>query len=134
MKQMSKGQLKEEVQVQGADEVKDMAEALEIFRRHALEAQRVNLVEKLAEEVQKKNQTLEQTIKDLNTTRNQLVIQEKLASLGQLTSGIAHEIKNPLNFINNFSKLSKELIDELKRRIQQRKNSDSRILVEQCAN
>ena len=114
MKQMSKGQLKEEVQVKGVDEVKDMAEALEIFRKHSLEAQRVNLVEKLAEEVQKKNQTLEQTIKDLNTTRNQLVIQEKLASLGQLTSGIAHEIKNPLNFINNFSKLSKELIDELK--------------------
>ena len=121
MKQMSKGQLKEEVQVQGADEVKDMAEALEIFRRHALEAQRVNLVEKLAEEVQKKNQTLEQTIKDLNTTRNQLVIQEKLASLGQLTSGIAHEIKNPLNFINNFSKLSKELIHELKEELNKEK-------------
>ena len=121
MKQMSKGRLKEEVQVQGADEVKDMAEALEIFRRHSLEAQRVNLVEKLAEEVQKKNQTLEQTIKDLNTTRNQLVIQEKLASLGQLTSGIAHEIKNPLNFINNFSKLSKELIDELKEELNKEK-------------
>ena len=118
MKKMSEGQLKEEVQVQGSDEVKDMAEALEVFRKHALEVQRLNLVESLAEEVQKKNQTLEKTIKDLNTTRNQLVIQEKLASLGQLTSGIAHEIKNPLNFINNFSKLSKELISELKEALQ----------------
>ena len=123
MKKMSEGQLKEEVQVQGSDEVKDMAEALEIFRRHALEVQRLNLVEKLAEEVQKKNQTLEKTIKDLNMTRNQLVIQEKLASLGQLTSGIAHEIKNPLNFINNFSKLSKELIDELKESLQKEQSS-----------
>ena len=114
MREMSKGRLKEEVQIQGSDEVKDMASALEVFRRHALEVQRLNLVEKLAEEVQEKNQTLEKTIKDLNATRNQLVIQEKLASLGQLTSGIAHEIKNPLNFINNFSKISKQLIDELK--------------------
>lgn len=119
MRQMSKGRLKEEVQIQGSDEVKDMAEALEVFRRHALEVQRLNLVEKLAEEVQEKNQTLEKTIKDLNATRNQLVIQEKLASLGQLTSGIAHEIKNPLNFINNFSKISKQLIDELKEELKQ---------------
>ena len=125
MRQMSKGRLNEAVQMQGSDEVKDMAEALEVFRKHALEVQRLNLVEKLAEEVQQKNQTLENTIKDLNTTRNQLVIQEKLASLGQLTSGIAHEIKNPLNFINNFSKLSKELIDDLKEELKKISSSPS---------
>jgi len=55
---------------------------------------------------------LEQTLQELQATQAQLIQQEKLASLGQLTAGIAHEIKNPLNFVNNFSDLSIELIDE----------------------
>lgn len=54
------------------------------------------------------------TLEDLRSTQNQLIAQEKLASLGQLTAGIAHEIKNPLNFVNNFSELSVGLVDELK--------------------
>ncbi len=55
---------------------------------------------------------LEITLKELQATQEQLIQQEKLASLGQLTAGIAHEIKNPLNFVNNFSDLSVELIEE----------------------
>ncbi|GAB5409824.1 MAG: hypothetical protein BalsKO_21890 [Balneolaceae bacterium] len=58
-------------------------------------------------------QQLEKTLHKLETTQDQLVQQEKLASLGQLTAGIAHEIKNPLNFVNNFSELSEELVHEL---------------------
>ncbi|MBL0341464.1 MAG: two-component sensor histidine kinase [Bacteroidetes bacterium] len=61
---------------------------------------------------QKANQKLEKAYQDLETTQQQLVQQEKLASLGQLTAGIAHEIKNPLNFVNNFSSLSSDLIKE----------------------
>jgi two-component system, NtrC family, sensor kinase len=53
-------------------------------------------------------------LEDLRTTQDRLVQTQKLASLGQLTAGIAHEIKNPLNFVNNFSGVSAELIDELK--------------------
>ena len=53
------------------------------------------------------------SLDDLRTAQDRLVQTEKLASLGQLTAGIAHEIKNPLNFVNNFSALSAELIDEL---------------------
>ena len=59
-------------------------------------------------------QELNATLQNLKSTQDQLVAQEKLASLGQLTAGIAHEIKNPLNFVNNFSELSGSLIDELK--------------------
>jgi len=57
---------------------------------------------------------VEASLKDLRTAQDRLVQTEKLASLGQLTAGIAHEIKNPLNFVNNFSAVSVELIDELR--------------------
>jgi len=68
---------------------------------------------RLFEEVQERTRELSQSLEDLRTAQDRLVQTEKLASLGQLTAGIAHEIKNPLNFVNNFSALSAELIDEL---------------------
>ncbi len=57
---------------------------------------------------------IEKTLVDLKLTQTQLVQSEKMASLGELTAGIAHEIQNPLNFVNNFSEVSKELLDEMK--------------------
>lgn len=60
---------------------------------------------------------LNKTLENLQATQNKLVAQEKLASLGQLTAGIAHEIKNPLNFVNNFSELSVSLVEELEEEI-----------------
>jgi signal transduction histidine kinase/streptogramin lyase len=66
-----------------------------------------------AKEIEKAYHKLEEAHEDLKSAQEQLVQQEKLASLGQLTAGIAHEIKNPLNFVNNFSELSIELVDEL---------------------
>jgi signal transduction histidine kinase len=64
-------------------------------------------------QVQERTRELSQSLEELRTAQDRLVQTEKLASLGQLTAGIAHEIKNPLNFVNNFSALSAELIDEL---------------------
>ena len=69
---------------------------------------------RLFDEVQARTRELSQSLDDLRTAQDRLVQTEKLASLGQLTAGIAHEIKNPLNFVNNFSALSVELTDELK--------------------
>jgi two-component system, NtrC family, sensor kinase len=68
---------------------------------------------RLFDEVQTRTRELSQSLDELRTAQDRLVQTEKLASLGQLTAGIAHEIKNPLNFVNNFSSLSAELIDEL---------------------
>jgi len=68
---------------------------------------------RLFDEVQARTRELAKSLDDLRTTQDRLVQTQKLASLGQLTAGIAHEMKNPLNFVNNFSGLSAELIDEL---------------------
>jgi two-component system, NtrC family, sensor kinase len=68
---------------------------------------------RLFEQVQERTRELSQSLDELRTAQDRLIQTEKLASLGQLTAGIAHEIKNPLNFVNNFSALSAELIDEL---------------------
>jgi signal transduction histidine kinase len=69
---------------------------------------------RLFEAEQQRTQELVRSLEDLRTAQDRLVQTEKLASLGQLTAGIAHEIKNPLNFVNNFSSVSVELIDELR--------------------
>ena len=68
---------------------------------------------RLFDEVQARTKELAASLDDLRTAQDRLVQTEKLASLGQLTAGIAHEIKNPLNFVNNFAALSAELTDEL---------------------
>jgi GAF domain-containing protein len=68
---------------------------------------------RLFENVEARTRELAKSLEDLRTTQDRLVQTQKLASLGQLTAGIAHEIKNPLNFVNNFSGISAELIDEL---------------------
>ena len=78
------------------------------------------MLQESIEDLQKKslviedaNKALTQTLEELKTTQVQLIQSEKMASLGELTAGIAHEIQNPLNFVNNFSEVSNELIDEM---------------------
>ena len=147
MRQMARGDLEVPVQVEGNDmdrqvggssnhftrrvwdfiwddEVRDMARTLEVFRRYAHEVQRLNLVEKLAEELDAKNETLEQALDNLKAAQEQVIAEQKLASLGQLTAGVAHEIKNPLNFVNNFANVSIELADEIEEMMKQQEDGD----------
>ncbi len=71
------------------------------------------VLSRLNKKVKQANQLLQTTLADLNSTQAQLIQSEKMASLGELTAGIAHEIQNPLNFVNNFSDVSNELMDEM---------------------
>lgn len=70
--------------------------------------------EVLEHQVTDRTAELTRSLRDLQTTQQQLIQKEKMASLGELTAGIAHEIQNPLNFVNNFSEVSDELVDELR--------------------
>ncbi|HEY4195085.1 MAG TPA: ATP-binding protein [Mucilaginibacter sp.] len=69
------------------------------------------------EQIQTQHKALEKTLSELKTRQTQLIQSEKMASLGELTAGIAHEIQNPLNFVNNFSEVNAELLDEMQQEI-----------------
>ena len=106
MRGMAGGDLETPVPEVGGDEIGQLADALEVFRQQALEVQRLNLVEQLYGELREANA-------ELQRMQDRLVAQEKLAALGELVSGVAHEISNPLNFVKNFSEGSQELYGEL---------------------
>jgi len=74
--------------------------------------------EKLEKQVAQRTKDLKESLENLKSTQAQLIQSEKMASLGELTAGIAHEIQNPLNFVNNFSEVSGELVDEINEEIE----------------
>ncbi|HRH51132.1 MAG TPA: ATP-binding protein [Panacibacter sp.] len=87
-----------------------LAKEKEIERNELIAKQKIQLEKDVAE----RTSELKQSLEELKSTQAQLIQSEKMASLGELTAGIAHEIQNPLNFVNNFSDVNKELLEELK--------------------
>lgn len=88
------------------------------------------MVEERTAELTRQKKELQQTIDELHTTQTQLIQSEKMASLGELTAGIAHEIQNPLNFVNNFSEVSIELIEEMQKDLHGGKPEEVREIAE----
>src|SRR6185437_2982544 len=85
-----------------------------LWRNYKQQKLNNHLLNEQKEEVAAQRDNLSNTLEKLRSTQSQLIQSEKMASLGELTAGIAHEIQNPLNFVNNFSEVNRELIDELK--------------------
>lgn len=128
--QIASGNLETPIDTSSYDEIGDLAQNFHTMRdfikqlfgalresNEKLEDYNRTLEQKVEErtlELQAKNTELKETLHKLQDMQKQVIMQEKLASLGALTAGIAHEIKNPLNFVNNFAELSTELTEELR--------------------
>ena len=113
IRRMGAGDLEYSVPPRGHDELTEIAFDLEVLRERSLRAQELNLVRQLSEQLQDKNQALEETMTELSNTQDQMVSKQKLAEIGELAAGIAHEVRNPLNIISNYAATSKSLMEEL---------------------
>ena len=87
--------------------------AFMLYRNNRNRKKANDLLQQKNVEIEQQKKNIEQTLTELKSTQAQLIQSEKMASLGELTAGIAHEIQNPLNFVNNFSEINTELIDDL---------------------
>ena len=113
IRRMGAGDLDYRVEMKEKDEITELAIALEELRQRSKKALQLNLVEKLSKGLQEKNEELERVLAELEQTQDQIILRQKLVELGELTAGIAHEIRNPLNFVRNFTQASEELLEEL---------------------
>ena len=113
IRRMGMGDLEYRVEPTGNDEITKALEALETLRQSSLRAIQLDQVRLLSQELQEKNVELESTLETLRKTQDRIISQQKLAELGELSAGVAHEMRNPLQFIKNFAISSDLLIREL---------------------
>ena len=118
IRRMGQGDLDYKVELDGQDEITAIAESLEELRQRSIRVVRLNLVEKLAQDLESKNAELEDVLDQLRNAQDQIVMRQKLSELGELAAGVAHEIKNPLNFVRNFAEATDELVVDMRDSIQ----------------
>ena len=121
VKALVQGDLEFHADMPGKDEISMYARVLETLRRSLIWSRQLeNEQKKLSDELRKKNETLESTLERLRTSQDQIISQQKLAELGELSAGAAHEIRNPLQFVKNFAESSVGLVEELERLVAER--------------
>jgi len=108
------GDLEFHVDTPGSDEISMYGRVLEALRQALIRSGRLEAAQKeLSEELRRNNETLQAALDQLRTTQDQIISQQKLAELGEVSAGVAHEIRNPLQFIKNFAESSVIIVEEL---------------------
>lgn len=114
VKRLVAGDLEFHVDSPGSDEISMYGRVLEALRQALIRSRQLESAQKeLSEELRQNNETLQSALDQLRTTQDQIVSQQKLAELGEVSAGVAHEIRNPLQFIKNFAESSVIIVDEL---------------------
>ena len=124
IRRLGMGDFEYRIEPRGNDEVSKACLALETLRQSSIRAMQLDLVQKLSDELQEKNATLEDTLDELRKTQDRIISQQKLAELGELSAGVAHEIRNPLQFIRNFATASEEIASQIKEAPEQPADGD----------
>ncbi len=124
IRRLGMGDFEYRIEPKGNDEVSKACLALETLRQSSIRAMQLDLVQKLSDELQEKNATLEDTLDELRKTQDRIISQQKLAELGELSAGVAHEIRNPLQFIRNFATASEEIASQIKEVPEQPEDGD----------
>ncbi|MCY3783482.1 MAG: ATP-binding protein [Chloroflexi bacterium] len=114
IRRLGMGDFEYRIEPRGNDEVSKACLALETLRQSSIRAMQLDLVQKLSDELQEKNATLEDTLDELRKSQDRIISQQKLAELGELSAGVAHEIRNPLQFIRNFATASEDIAGQIK--------------------
>ena len=113
IRRLGMGDFEYHIKPWGNDEVSKACEALELLRRSSIRALQLDRVQQLSNELRDKNEELEVALADLRRSQDKIISQKKLAELGELSSGVAHEMRNPLHFIRNFADASLDIAREL---------------------
>ena len=113
IRRLGMGDFEYRIEPRGQDEISKTCLALETLRQNSIRAMRMDMVQRLSDELREKNDDLEQALANLRQSQDRIISQQKLAELGELSSGVAHEMRNPLHFIRNFASSSKVIASEL---------------------
>ena len=113
IRRLGLGDFEYRIEPWGQDELSMACRALDTLRLNSIRAMQLDTVRRLSDELRQKNDELERTLTDLRRSQDRVISQQKLAELGELSSGVAHEIRNPIQFILNFAESSQEMAAEL---------------------
>ena len=125
IRRMGAGDLAYTLRPTGNDEVTEVFYDLEVLRRRSMRSQELDVVQELSQELQDKNGELETALDALRNAQDQVISRQKLAELGELTAGVAHEIRNPLNLVQNFARNSSSMMGELTEIIEEAEGNPS---------